>query len=101
MRLDVRHVVLTIKRQNLELEQINNMLRVAADSGFCDVSLVLSEENTKFVLRFEQIRTSLFVEEWVKFWMRPFAIDYSLDFDAPENGSELVTERKSFSTEST
>lgn len=93
MRLDVRHVVLTIKNPHLGLDKLNSILRVALEYDFCNVAVALNEENTQFALCFTRTRTSLFVEEWVKFWLRPFRVEYQLDFDDPENGPMLVTSR--------
>ncbi len=89
MYLEVRHAVLTIKRPHIDLEQINQMLDVALKYEFCDVLLTLDEENTRFDLHFKSIRTSVFVEQWVIFWMRPFGVHFELNFDSPLNGPEL------------
>ena len=79
-----------VESPHIDLERINQMLNVALDYDFCDVSLALDDENTKFGLHFKQVRTSVFVEQWVKFWMRPFSVDYNLNFDEPENGKKLA-----------
>jgi len=91
MYLEVRYVVLTIESPHLGLEKINNMLRVALEYDFCNVVINLDHEYTRFALHFRQARTSMFVEQWVKFWMRPHGVDYSIDFEIPGNGKELET----------
>ncbi|NNE67113.1 MAG: hypothetical protein HKN33_11165 [Pyrinomonadaceae bacterium] len=90
MRVDVNDVILTIHSSEIGLETINLMLAVAVNYEICDVTLALERENTKLGLHFKKTRTSVFVEEWVKFWMKPFKVEYELDFERPENGKKLV-----------
>ena len=90
MRIDVNHVILTIHSPHMSLEKINEMLHVAVQYDFCDVALALDRDNTQFGLHFKRGRTSVFVEQWVKFWMKPFEVEYELDFERPENGKQLA-----------
>lgn len=89
MYLEVRHAVLTIKRSYIDLDMINSMLKVALEFDFCEVSVTLGDENTKLALSFNKSRTSVFVEQWVIFWMRPFEVEYDLSFENSLNGKNL------------
>ena len=95
MRLDVRRALLTIRSPHIGLEKINHMLRIAQEYDICNVSVELNQEDTRFAILFTKVRTSLFVEEWVKFWMRSFNVEYDLDFEVPENGPSVTGSRVS------
>ena len=89
MYLEVRQAIMKIMNPNIETEKLNKMLEVALEYDFCDVSIEAEEENTNFLLRFKKARTSVFVEQFAMFWMRPYGFEYSIDFDVPENGNQL------------
>ncbi len=71
-----------------EFETINRILQVAAEYELCDVSFETSHQNTTFMLTFKKERSSIFVNEWVKFWMRPFDVEYKLKFEEEDNDTQ-------------
>ena len=83
MIFEVRHVVLTLKRPHMGLDEINRLLQIALYYNQCSVSVALDGDQTRFMLYFKKGRTDLYVREWVKFWMRPFDLEYELRFMKP------------------
>lgn len=90
MHFEVRRVVMTITRPVLEFETINCILQVAAEYELCDVSFETSHQDTTFTLIFRKEKSSIFVNEWVKFWMRPFDVEYKLKFEEDENTTQAA-----------
>ena len=91
MYLEVRHVAMQVKCQQFDLDKINKMLEMAQEYDFCDIEVALENSTTLLDLNFKQARTSIFIEQWAKFWMRPFGVEYKLDFTAAVNGREIIT----------
>jgi hypothetical protein len=89
MYLEVRQAVMKVMCPHIDPVRLNKILKVALEYDFCDVSVESEEDNTNFFLKFRKSRTSVFVEQFAMFWMRPFGFEYSIDFDVPENGREL------------
>ena len=88
MIFELRHVVLTLKRPHMGLDEINRLLQIALYYNQCSVSVALDGDTTRFMLFFKKDRTELYVREWVKFWMRPFDLEYQLKFVKPEEKLE-------------
>ena len=91
MYLEVRQAVLKLKNPHLGVDKINKMLEIALEYGFCEVEADVEDDGPKFILDFENVKTSVFIEQWVKHWMRPFGVDYRLSFDNPANGPKIDT----------
>ena len=84
----LQYAVLRIDNPNIAVETINEMLRIAFESDLCEVKVVPDNEATQFELWFHRERTSIFISEWVKYWMRPFDVEFKLSFE--ESPPEMV-----------